>query len=654
MMQVLVLALLALGGPGWTQECVRSFHCDLTLTSDATLRVRETITVHAEQQEIRHGIYREIATHYRDCRGQWVTLTLRDVQVQRDGMPELVRGAEVINGTRLYLGRPDVSLTPGDHTYILSYTAIGAVSATEGGQTLYWNATGYAWQFPIESTTVTLALQEGIARDTVRQSAYCGRRGENTEKYTTQVDSDGRYRYFAYDEQPPGDAFIVMADFPAMLHLPAVTSLPLWQRLDPALKYGGLGLLLITGYYLLAWWCFGRAPVLVPHATPHFTPPGNLPPAVLRYIWRMGYDTKTLAVSLIELSLHGIITIVHHGTQFRLESDQVFYWNPERHLLQELAPGIPVHLSTLARRLGERAADVRAMVGTLIERGVPLEVDRDVVHLRLGEPSTVPLPAGTLHADAWRLVYDLLGPTRTLRLDENAFSVVKPAIVHQRRYLDATYERRYFNANRWVLLPGILFSCIVVGYVAYGDFSGIIPTTLVVAARADDIPPLWISPLVHALQPLLNTLLSGLVMFFTEALVCKRGVKHYIVLGSLIVLPVALLVILHVQCGAFNHFPAAFLLVTFLLWGVNLLFARLLKAPTALGQRLFDSCRGFAPTCCTPSAPRTSTARRRKQSPLSSVSSPTRWPSTPNARGSPTSAPSSRPRRAASPTCSTG
>jgi uncharacterized membrane protein YgcG len=583
--QLLVLTLLALALPGWMQERVHTFHADLTLTSDAVLHVRETITLRATGEKIQHGIYREFATQYRDRRGQWVVLTLEGVTAQRDGAPEPVRTVGVMNGTRCYLGRPDVLLPPGRYTYTLGYTVTGAVATTERGQALYWNATGYSWRLPIDAASVTLTLPN--AASPVTLSAYLGRRGTNTEHYTAQRDADGHARYIAYDPLEPGEAFIVMADFPTVLTRPTVQ-----RALDPALKYGGMGLLVVLGYYLLAWWLFGRAPAMRPHVTPRFTPPGGLPPAALRYLWRMGYDTKILAVSLIELALHGVLTIVHYGKDFRLESEHVFYWDPERHLLQELASGIPVHTRTLARRLGEPVAMVHALVGALITSGVPLKVDRDVVHLRRGEPSMVPIPAGSLPTDAWRLAYDLLGPARGLRLDDTAYAIVKPAIANQRRYLEASYERRYFNANRWFMLPGVLLSCVVVGYAAFGDFSGIAPTVTVVAGPHAP-PPVWIQPVFNALQPVLHALVSALVAFLTEALVCKRSAKHYIVLAALIFFPVALLVVLHVKGGAFNHFPATFLLVTFLIWGVSLLFAHLIKAPTSLGQGLFTEIDAF-------------------------------------------------------------
>jgi hypothetical protein len=180
---------------------------------------------------------------------------------------------------------------------------------------------------------------------------------------------DGRCQYRTDRSLVPGEAFIVMAEFPRVLRVTPSPHASFSGGLDPALKYGVLGLLLVAGYYLLVWWLVGRDPAPTAHVTPRFSPPDGLPPSALRYVWKLGYDTKVLAVTLVDLSINGVLTIVNHDKEFRLESEQTFYWDPERHLLQELAPGIPVDDRTLAKRLDEPVARIRAMVAALIWKG---------------------------------------------------------------------------------------------------------------------------------------------------------------------------------------------------------------------------------------------------------------------------------------------
>jgi len=586
---LLLLTLHVLAIAGRAQEQVRAFHSDLTLAADGSLLVQETITVSCAQQEIRHGISREIVTQYRNRLGHWVSLDVLLLQAQRDGSVEEVRTAKVAHGVRFYLGHPGSLLPLGPHTYHLTYRVIGAVDSAGARQEIYWNATGYSWDFPIDQASVTLALPAMIAPNTVHCSTYTGPRGSDTGMANAQVDATGECRYATCGPLDPGSGFIIMADFPRALHgvAPAATQ-------DPAQKYGLFGLLLISAYYLCVWLLVRRAPMPATHIPPCYSSPDGMSPAALRYVWKMGYDTKVLAVALVDLAIHGVITIVNHGKDFRLESEQSFHWNPERCLLQELASGIPVDERILAKRLAEPVADIRKMITALIRKGVSLEVDGRVVRLRLNEPTTMPVPAGKLSPDAWRLACDLLGPAQGLRLDEHAYDVVQEAIKHQRQYLHAKYARRYFNSHNWYLLPGVLLSVAVAVLVMYYDFSYIIPTTAVQPAHESNLAAPALAPVLQLfLRPLLTAIISAGVAFIIEALVCKRGARHFIVLGAVVTAPVALLIFLQIKYAIFNHFPIAFLLIVFLLWVVNLLFYHLLKTPTAFGQRILAHLQGF-------------------------------------------------------------
>ena len=67
------LLLLAVSGMAWAQEeRILSYDSDIAVRPDASMRVTETIAVHSAGKEIRHGIYRDFPTEYRDNLGNRV------------------------------------------------------------------------------------------------------------------------------------------------------------------------------------------------------------------------------------------------------------------------------------------------------------------------------------------------------------------------------------------------------------------------------------------------------------------------------------------------------------------------------------------------------------------------------------------------------
>ena len=62
----LLLAWLAILSPATADERILSYDSDLTVRSDGSLDVVETIRVRAEGSSIRRGIYRDFPTRYKD------------------------------------------------------------------------------------------------------------------------------------------------------------------------------------------------------------------------------------------------------------------------------------------------------------------------------------------------------------------------------------------------------------------------------------------------------------------------------------------------------------------------------------------------------------------------------------------------------------
>ena len=71
-----------------SSERILDFQSDIRVQPDASLLVRETIRVRSAGAQIRHGIYRDFPTHYKDRLGNRYIVDFKVVEVSRDGQPE--------------------------------------------------------------------------------------------------------------------------------------------------------------------------------------------------------------------------------------------------------------------------------------------------------------------------------------------------------------------------------------------------------------------------------------------------------------------------------------------------------------------------------------------------------------------------------------
>src|SRR5438874_12904974 len=101
---IVALSCLCDAQIGAQTERIRDFHSDIHLLDDGTLVVKETITVFSTGDQIRHGIYREFPTRYKDRLGNNYVVGFHLSAALRDEQPEPSRVEDYSNGKRIYLG----------------------------------------------------------------------------------------------------------------------------------------------------------------------------------------------------------------------------------------------------------------------------------------------------------------------------------------------------------------------------------------------------------------------------------------------------------------------------------------------------------------------------------------------------------------------
>ena len=116
-----ITLLLAAGRPAQALEVIESFHSDITLDKSGRMTVTETIQVNAENNRIRHGIYRDFPLTFTGDDGQMHRVDFSVIGITRDGAPEKYKSASIDNGTRIVIGKDDVIVPPGEHIYEIKY-----------------------------------------------------------------------------------------------------------------------------------------------------------------------------------------------------------------------------------------------------------------------------------------------------------------------------------------------------------------------------------------------------------------------------------------------------------------------------------------------------------------------------------------------------
>jgi len=320
---VLLLALALIGGlDGEVQaeERIHDYHSDIQILNDGSLRVTETITVNAEGQKIKRGIYRDFPIAYTSRYMVPIKLPFHVESVKRNGKTEPFHTKTESNGVRVYVGREDYLLPPGKYTFEITYTTNFQLGYFDNHDELYWNVTGNGWDFPIDRASASVSLPADVPRDKLTHEGYTGPQGSKAKNLTSAVSTaTGRVIFKTIESLGPREGLTIVVGFPkGYINEPtAAQKSEIYVQADRTLKAVLVGLLVVLMYYMFAWFKVGRDPpgdVIFPL----FKPPLELPPACLRYLRRMAYDKKCFAATLINMAVKRQIVIEEEDGEFTL------------------------------------------------------------------------------------------------------------------------------------------------------------------------------------------------------------------------------------------------------------------------------------------------------------------------------------------------
>jgi uncharacterized membrane protein YgcG len=513
-------------------EQILSYHSDITVNRNATLLVRETVSVFATGRQIRHGIYRDFPTRYQDRFGNAYTVHFDVVSAGCDDQPEDYHLEKLANGLRIYLGKSSEFVSPGEHTYDLAYRVNREIGFFPDHDELYWNVTGNGWVFPIQEASATVHLPKGIAHDAILLDAYTGPQGSAATDYTASADRASNASFRTTQPLGPREGLTIVVRWPKGFVRPPTDEEKYHYFVEDnqATLIGIAGLIIVLIYYTVAWFLVGRDPakgVIVPR----YEPPPGFSPAAIRYANRMVFDQKALVADIVDLAVK------------------------KRLAIQEDGPG-----AYTLMRLEAPSADAAA---------------RSQGWSAQGSPEITP--------DEKLLLDKLFASGPTLRLERANHARVGGAIEALHRALRSSLEKVYFIKNSRYLIPGLLISFLTIvraGFAIQGA-----PRLLALFIT------FWV--LIWSLG--CTVLLFAVFTAWRNALsdpYHKTAARAQALLVSAFSVPFFLGELAGLVGLALTASPAVVLVLIFLVL-TNYLFHYLLKAPTRSGRALLDQIEGF-------------------------------------------------------------
>lgn len=289
-------------------ERIISFHSEIHVRKNCTADITERITVYAGGVQIQHGIFRDLPLYY-EFEGGETEVGFQLNKTLCDGKSVDYHTEDLSNGIRIYLGDKESFVSPGIHTYEISYTVDHVLNIGNNKfDELYWNVNGLGWEFTIDTVSAAVYFPKGA---TVKEiNAYTGSEGSSGNDYTAKTMKDHVFfvttRTFGAHENL---TFSVTWN-KGKLHYPTASEeFIYWIKTHFLWVVGGFGFIVTIFFSFLTWIRYGRDPK-PGTIMPQYEAPEDFSPAGAAHIYNYSRGRKNLFTSqLIGLAVKGRVTV---------------------------------------------------------------------------------------------------------------------------------------------------------------------------------------------------------------------------------------------------------------------------------------------------------------------------------------------------------
>jgi uncharacterized membrane protein YgcG len=367
------IALLLLAAPAVAQADERILHywSDVQILKDSSIEVTETIEVRAENDLIRHGIFRDFPTWYIAPRGGRIHIGFTFEGATLDGRAVQATTESIDGGVRVKIGDPKSYISVGDHRYVIRYRATREIGFFKDYDELYWNATGNGWVFPIDVAEARIRLPEPAKFG--QRASYTGPKGATSTNAEVVDDKPGEIAWRTTQPLSSYEGLTVAVALPKGILTPPPHS-EYWLADYGPPAVGAASLLGLLGFFFVAWQRAGRDP-RAGTIVPLFSPPEGLTPAGMRYMTKMNADNRTFAAALVDMGVRGHIRMVEEeGGWFsrdktrleRLESSNPLPPEEQNALNALVEPGGSIMM--IQKNYAEFGAAKKGLTGVLKEQ----------------------------------------------------------------------------------------------------------------------------------------------------------------------------------------------------------------------------------------------------------------------------------------------
>jgi uncharacterized membrane protein len=300
-------------------ERIISFDSEITINEDASMFVAERIKVYADGNKIKRGIYRDFPTKYKDQYGNNVVIKFQVLEISRDGNSEPYHTENLDNGIRVYCGRSDYFLPPGEYTYTIKYKTERQIGYFQNFDELYWNVTGNGWDFFIEKVSATINLPSPVSNNDLKLDGFTGYSGFKGKDFSYEVISSDKIIYKSTHLLNTKEGMTIVIQWPKGLVYEPTKTDKIKYFIEDNLQtvFGLIGIVILVFYYFIVWLRVGKDPsegLIIPL----YEAPANLSPAAVRFISEMGYDDKIFTSAIVSLAVKGYLKIEEDGNDYNL------------------------------------------------------------------------------------------------------------------------------------------------------------------------------------------------------------------------------------------------------------------------------------------------------------------------------------------------
>lgn len=283
-------------------EKILDYKVDILVKTNSSLEVTETIKVNSKGKKIKRGIFRTLPTR-RNLNGESYEVKYNIISIKRDGVKDGFHKETSPEYLKIYIGDKDVILDSGIYTYEIKYEVNKQIGFFDSYDELYWNVTGTDWDFDIAEVEVTVHLPNGA--DIIQNACYTGVYGSNAKNCNSEQIDATTMVWETKNLNPKEDLTIAVGFKKGIVFSPPPPSF---------LEIYGITISLIIAFICLSYYCYnlwkkyGIDPEK-PTVYPQFSPPNNLSPAAISYLYYEKISERSITATLTNLAINKALRI---------------------------------------------------------------------------------------------------------------------------------------------------------------------------------------------------------------------------------------------------------------------------------------------------------------------------------------------------------